>query len=397
MKINKCRFCKGDLKRVLSLRKVPVVNRFLTKKELGQGEKYPLRLVGCKKCGLVQLDFIVSPDKLFLHYDYLTSASKPLVDSLEKLALFCIRNYHLGSKSRVLDIGCNDGSFLEIFKKRKITSIGIEPSRTISKIARKKGLDVTSDFFNLELAGRLLGKHGSFDLICATRVMANILSLSDFAKSIKLLLSPKGVFIAEVSSLSEMLKKGQFDAVYHEHYSYFSEKFLHKLFGDNGLTIFKIEKLKSQGGELRIFATHKSAKLKKARTSEKDLEKYYSSFAESAVKLKKKLRQLIKSKKGARIIGLGAPAKAVTLLNYCGLDNKTIARIADSTSSKQGKYMPGVGIPIFPESDLLKTKADYYLLLAWNYKDEMLKKMKKILPKNSKVIIPFPKLEVLSI
>lgn len=395
MRITHCRFCQGKLSKVLSLGKMPIVNYFPAKEELVLEKKYPLEFCVCQQCGLAQLGFLIPPQRIFRAYHFLTGASKPLVLHLNKLSDLCIKECKLNSRSNVLDIGCNDGSFLLNFKKNKMKTLGVEPAFNMAQFAQSRGLTVIPEFFDYALAKNILAAHGRFDLITATRVLANIIELNDFVRGVKLLLSPKGTFVVEVGSLSEMLTKFQFDAIYHEHFSYFSFATLQKLIKKHGLSIFKLEKSLFQGGELRIFATHSKRVTRELRMDEGISENDFATFAKNVRQFKRNLRKLFTDLKGTTVAGFGAPAKGVTLLNYCGIGKDHIAFIVDSTPLKQGRFLPGLHIPIFPEEHLEEKSVDYILLLAWNYKDQILRKIRKLTKKGTKVIIPFPKLEVI--
>lgn len=397
MHITKCRFCQGKLGLVLSLGQIPIVNYFPSKKELSSEKKFPLDFCVCENCGLAQLSYIVPKEDIFKSYHFLTGASKPLVDHLKKLAGFLIVEFKLGSKSKVLDIGSNDGTLLLEFKKRGIQTLGIEPALNMTRVTKNKNLDTIEGFFDGKSSRKILKKYGKFDLISATRVLANVMDINDFISGVSLLLSSKGVFVAEVSALSEMLFRYQFDSIYHEHYSYFSFSTLSKILEKHNLRIFKLEKSVFQGGELRIFATHRGNISEKLYMKDAVTKKDYIDFANNVKKFRKRFISLIDSKKGLSVAGFGAPAKGVTLLNYCDVGIDKISFIVDSTPFKQGRYMPGVHIPIFKESYLKDKNIDYCLLLAWSYKQEILKKIKKMTKKNTKVIIPFPKLDIINL
>jgi len=394
MKIKNCRFCSGQLSLVLSLGSMPIVNYFPSKKEITDEKKYPLDLCVCKKCGLCQLGFIVEPERIFRNYHFLTGASKPLVSHLAELADLCIKKFRMNSRSKILDIGCNDGSFLLNFKRKKLTTLGVEPAVTMAQFAKSRGIDVLPEFFNQNLAKKIKANYGQFDLIFATRVLANIVDLNSFMRGIKLLLSSKGAFIAEVGSLSEMLSKFQFDAIYHEHYSYFSFSTLQGLLKRYGLRIFKLEKSLFQGGELRIFATHKENVSKELRMDEGIGKRDFSSFAVNVRDFKWRFNKLFNDLQGKTIGGYGAPAKGVILLNYCNLGKDKIEFIVDSTPLKQSRFLPGLHIPIYPEEYLRGKKVDYILLLAWSYRDQIIRKIKKLTKGKTKVIIPFPEFEI---
>lgn len=395
MKQQSCRLCKGRLQTILSLGDMPLVNYFPIEKEIGQERKYPLTLCVCRSCSLVQLDYIVSPDKIFPVYHYESGASKPLVVHLEQMVEGAITMFGLKKGSKVLDIGANDGSSLMYLKKKGMKGLGVEPGKNIVKLARERGIQMVEGFFTKKLAKTIHKKHGLFDALFATHMLANVVDLHDFMEGIKLVLAPKGVIVLEVGDVEEMIQKVQFDAIYHEHYSYFSLASLTKLLEEHGLKIVRAEKNPFHGGSIRIFAKHDGFKTQDSRFKKREGrplgKKNYQEFAEKVGEFRKEFRAFFKKNKGKIIVGYGAPAKAVTLLNYCGIGKKEIQLIIDTTTAKQGRVMPGVHIPIVFEEKLREIKPDYCILFAWNYKKEIVPKLQRVLPKTTKIIIPHKK------
>lgn len=387
-KISRCRFCWGSLKKVIKLGKIPPVNYFTSKKS---SQKYPLELAVCSKCELIQLSSILDPKLLFKKYHYQTGASVTLIKDLKQLAKNCIKEFKLASDSKkVLDIGCNDGTFLKEFKQEGIKAVGIEPGKKVVELAQEKGVEVVKDFFDLRSSRKIRQKYGNFDLVTSLHNLANIVDINDFLAGVKFVVSKSGVFIIEVADASKMIKEARFDSIYHEHYNYLTFPVLKRILSFNGFKIFRLEKNLKQGGSIRIFA--RPAEEKKVKFPKIKLEKYYK-YAKKVEQTKLKLKEVLTDLKGKRIVGFGAPAKAVVVVNLLGLKKKQIDFIVDSTPLKQGKFIPGTNIPVFSEDYLKNIDADYCLLLAWNYHEEILKKLKKM-KKRLKVIIPFPKLKV---
>lgn len=394
MKIRNCRVCGGELSLILSLGKIPVVNYFPSFEELQSEKKYPLEIFVCKECSLVQLGYLLNGSKLFKNYHFLSSASTPLVGHLDSLAERIISTFSLATGSSVLDIGCNDGSLLSSFKKRDFDVMGVEPSSNAISIARDKGIPVVNDFFNFKVAQKLVKQNHKFDLVTATRVLANIDDLNDFLTGVSTVLTEKGIFVIEVAAFDEMIERGEFDTFYHEHLSYFTPESIAYLFRKNNLKIVFQERTGFQGGELRVAAIPVASSLPAISTV--NLSNYLS-FSQNVVDYRLKMQKLFADIKGSRVVGFGAPAKGVTLLNYCKLGSEQIQYIVDSTPLKQGRYLPGVHIPIFPEEYMKKGNVDYVFLLAWNYKDAILEKVKSLTKTGTKVIIPYPSLEIIKI
>lgn len=410
MEVNKCRICGSGISKVLSLGRFPAVNYYLTLDDLKRKEKkYPLNFCICETCGLGQLDEIVKAGDLFSTYHYISSTSAPLKSHLESLAQVCIKKFNFTRESKVLDIGCNDGTLLIYLKKFGIQTLGIDPAKNVLEETRKLGIKVLTVFFTEKISKDVLAKEGQFDAIITTNTLAQITNLHDFVKGIKNLLKDSGSLIIEVGYLPEMLKRETFDSIYHEHYSYFSLMSLVHLFDGNGLEVYDAEEIESHGGSLRIFVKHKDNKkikitkrvhnlIQKEKSMKINDKATYKKFVNNALNFKKNFKNLLfdLKKNNATIVGIGAPAKSVILLNFSGVDHTIISYITDSTPYKQNRFMPGVRIPIMPESKLIEDKSiDYFVLLAWTYRDAILNKLHKLGRSKVKIIIPFPKLLIL--
>jgi SAM-dependent methyltransferase len=392
MKITHCRYCGANLQPILSLGNLPLVNYFPKKNEQAREKRYPLNFVICTGCGLAQLDYIVPPDDVFLHYHYTTGASFPLVAELGRLAETTVSRFHLTHSSQVLDIGSNDGTLLTFFVQKNIKVLGVEPSRFLGKFAKERGISTINGFFSNKIAETIRKTRGQFDLIFATHVLANIVNLKDFTSGIKEILAPQGTVIIEVGYLGSMLARGEFDAIYHEHYSYFSLQTLSRILNDQGLSIIDVERCSAQGGAIRVYAQHTSVVVHPYEIHERITNAQYVQFVRKILEFREKFRRILQRYLGKTIVGVGAPAKAVTLLSYCGIKANTIAYIVDSTPAKQGRVLPGVHIPIEKPTLLIKKQPDVVVIFAWNYRDAIIDQLIRILPKGTPVIVPFPNL-----
>lgn len=391
MGIKKCNFCKGEIYPIISLGKMPLANYFPKRSEINNEKKYPLELGVCLKCSLVQLTKLIDPKIIFKKYHFLTSASNPLIKNHQNLISDIKSRIFVDKNTKILDVGCNDASLLENFGTG-LKLLGVEPSKKHCEIAKGKGINVINDFFSLELARKIKKKYGTFDVITATRVLANIYDLNDFLSGINLLLNEKSLFVVEVSDFDEIMKRGEFDVVYHEHYSYFTKESIKNIFAKNCLGIYEIQKTNFQGGELRVFAKKDAKVLPKYKPIK--IFKYIK-FKNKVVNYKKKLLRIFENLSNKNIAIYAAPAKASTLLNYCGINSSQIKFAVDSTQFKQGKFIPGTGIKVYKEEYLKDKKIDYIFVLAWNYIDSIAVKIKKLAPKAS-VIVPFPRIQILS-
>jgi len=400
-----CRLCSGkEFKLILDLGLQPPSNSFLTKVQVKKSErKFPLRLYLCKKCRHLQLLDVVDKRYLFSNYLYMTSANKPIVDHFQTYANEVYDKFLDGKKgARVIEIGSNDGTLLKKFRKYDVDVLGIEPARNLAKISNRSKIKTENHFFDYKLAKRL-GKRKKADVIIANNVLGHIDNLREFIRGISQLISDDGVFVFEVPHALELIKKLEFDTIYHEHLSYFMVLPLERWLNNNNLEIFDIEKQKVHGGTLRIFVSKKrNYKIKNSvgRIKKQEISfgidkigtfnEFSKKIVELRVSLTKKLNRL--SEQNYQIFGYGAPAKGNVLLNYCHIDTNFLDFVTDTTILKQNKYTPGTHIPIKSPNVLTKKgKNCVGLLLAWNYKDSIVKNERKFLKRGGKFLVPIPK------
>ncbi len=405
--VNNCRICgSSPLKTFLSLGPLPTPNGYLSKDDLAKKEpKYPLDIGRCSKCGLVQLTSIVRPDIMFTNYKYIPSASKTMITHFDEMSHEIIEEYCLKKGSLAIDIGSNDGTLLKSFKSRGMKVLGIDPAENLASIATREGITTLPEFFSSSLAKNIVKKYGKADVITGTNVVAHISDLVDLFKGIEILLSKGGVFVAEFPYLVDLLDNTEFDTIYQEHLSYFSIKPLIHLMKISGLWISDVQKQNVHGGSIRVFVRKGNRKnisdsvagflaLEKSKNIYTD--KTYKEFVKRVEEKKSQLVNLLKILKKSRykIVGCGASARGNILLNYFGINNQILDYIVDSTPYKQGLYTPGHHIPIISESNILKDQPDYVLLLAWNFKDEILKKQSEYRKRGGKFILIVPDVEI---
>lgn len=404
MRLFCCRICKNNtITKFLQLGKLPLPNGFLGEKDLKKRETYyPLNAGYCTNCGLVQLLEIVDPEEMFRNYVYIPSASKTRMNNFASIAQNAKEKVELNSGSLVIDIGSNDGSLLSFFKGYGIKTLGIDPATNLAKIAELKGIETINNYISSSLARKISKTIGKAEIITATNVIAHIDNLHELFMAAEILLRDNGLFICEFPYLLDLLQNNQFDTIYHEHLSYFSIRPLMQLMNHVKLQIVDVVRTPIDGGSLRVFFSKKneyhkpSLKLTKMLSEENesglDDPRTYIQFTKNVKKLKKELKEtLIRlKKKGKTIAAYGAAAKGNILLNYCGITDKIIDFAVDSTPYKQGLYMPGSHIRIFPEIEILKRKPDYTLVLAWNFAKEIMDKEKKYANDGGKFIIPVP-------
>jgi 2-polyprenyl-3-methyl-5-hydroxy-6-metoxy-1,4-benzoquinol methylase len=405
-----CRFCNKELTQLfVSLGASPLSNAYLKKEQLCKKESfYPLDVHVCDRCFLVQLPEFENPENIFSDYAYFSSYSDTWLKHAKEYVDEMIKLFGINKSSYVVEIASNDGYLLQYFQKNGTPVLGIEPARNVALVAQEKGIPTQVVFFGTETAMRLASEGKSADLLLGNNVLAHVPDLNDFVAGLKILLKPDGVITMEFPHLFRLIEGGQFDTIYHEHFSYFSFLTVEKVFSAHGLVIFDVEELPSHGGSLRIYAKHQNdtAKKKSARVSEleqREVSKgyarldFYLDFEEKVKDVKRNILDfLIKAKREKKVIvGYGAPAKGNTLLNYCGIRNDFIDYTVDRSPHKQGLYLPGSRIFIDTPEKIRETKPDYVFILPWNIKDEIMQQMFFIREWGGKFVIPIPKVLVI--
>jgi SAM-dependent methyltransferase len=388
----------------------PLSNSYLTQDSLQRAEPfYPLHAFVCSECFLVQLPQFESPRHLFSDYAYFSSYSDSWLAHAKAYAGAMTARFGLGAASQVTEIASNDGYLLQYFKERGIPVLGVEPAANVAEVARQKGIPTRVQFFGAAAAQELAREGLCADLLLGNNVLAHVPDLNDFVAGLKIALKPKGVITMEFPHLLRLMQENQFDTIYHEHFSYFSFTTVEKVFARHGLILFDVEDLATHGGSLRIYGRHAEAGAREMSGRVTDLKKRevlaglatlaaYAAFAEQVRETKRALLEfLIATKRaGKRIAGYGAPAKGNTLLNYCGVRQDFLDYTVDRSPHKQGHYLPGTHIPIYPPEKLRETKPDYVLILPWNLKDEIVGQMAHIREWGGKFVVPIPRVEVLS-
>lgn len=408
MTITNCRSCgAGSLAMVLSLGKTPLANALPTKEELATPEEtFPLDLVFCGKCSLLQITETVSPEKLFRDYLYFSSFSDAMVRHAEAIATRLVETEKLTGESLAMEIASNDGYLLQHYKKRGVPVLGIEPAVNVAKVAEsERGVRTISEFFGKELATQLAARGEMADVIHANNVLAHVADLNGVVEGFSIVLKDKGTLVVEAPYAKDFIDHTEFDTIYHEHLCYFSLTALDALMERHGLLVKDVERLPIHGGSLRIFVGQKQFSERgprvvallqeEAKWGVNDLV-FYKGFAGKVQALKVSLHDTIAALKaeGHSIGAYGASAKGATLLNHFGIDTKFIDFVSDKSTYKQGRFMPGVHIPIVGPEELQKRMPDYCLLLTWNFKDEILKAQDNYRLNGGKFIIPIPEVTI---
>ena len=393
---------KNKIIEFLDLGNQPLANSYIKKKDLAKKER-KYRLIVCfnKLNKLVSIKKTFSSKDMFNdEYPYRSSTSQTMSLHLKRLA----QKIKKIKPNKILEIGSNDGCFIKNFDRKK--TIGVEPCSNVEKITKKQKYNTYPEFWSPKLAKKILKKHKKVNLIFSSNTISHIKNLDEVFKGINIVLDEKGMFILEDPSLLECLKKNTYDQFYNEHIYVFSYLSLQKALKKHNLEIFKIEKLKIHGGSNRYYIKKKTNKIKfhisvshhKFKEIKYGLEslKTYIKFAKRIENSKKKLFSIFTKckKNNKKIIGYGATAKSVTILNYCNINNSMINYFVDTTPDKQNKYTPGTKILIKKYSNLINDNVDYAFLGAWNFKKEIFTKEKKYIKKGGKFIIhtPYPRI-----
>jgi len=403
MKIKFCRICLSqDMNDYLNLGKMAPADSFVNTNSKKNQSYFPLEVCICQNCGMSQLNYTVPPDILYQNeYPYESSITETGRKHFFEMASEVVSEVNVKKGELVIDIGSNVGVLLQGFVNKNCKVLGIEPAGNIASKAKSSGIETINDFVSQTLAKSIVQDYGKAEVVCITNVFAHIHDLDDLMASIDIMLSEKGCFIIEAPHFLSLVQNLEYDTIYHEHLLYITIKPLSKLFARFGFVINNVKKVKIHGGSVRISVSRIgvrpiSGKVEAIIEDEVkaglfDIEKL-NVFRVKVEEHRKNIRKVILNlhKRGYRIAAVSAPAKGMTLLNYCGLDDKIIEFVTEKSLLKIGKFTPGGLIPVVSDDHLLETMPDYALLLAWNFKTEIKKNLKKYTDSGGKFIIPIP-------
>jgi len=400
----KCRCCGSSfVQSIIPLGKLPLANALLSSVDNIKEQYYNLEVMLCENCGLAQLRDLIDPKNMFSEYVYFSSNS----DTMLKSAADLVEKTRpkLQDDALIIEIASNDGYLLKNYVKNNIKVLGIDPAQNIAKVANENGIFTLCEFFGVDLAFRLAEEGKKADVVHANNVMAHVPEINGFIKGIKHILKHNGQAIIEVPYFFDLIKKLEFDTIYHEHVFYFTVKSLKFAFQSQGLEIFDIEKIAIHGGTLRLFVGHAGVfDIKPIINVMIDEEvafglsqlETYEHFMHGLQKLHKQLHQILgelKLKK-LKIAAYGASAKGTTLLNFFGIDSNYLDFVVDKSIVKQDLYTPGTHLKIKAPKALQEEAVDYALLLTWNFAEEIIEQQQPFVQNNGKFIIPLPEVRV---
>ena len=406
----KCRHCGAELKLTLvDLGSAPPSNAYLTIQKLQNPEKwFPLRVLVCEQCWLVQTEDFAQADELFdADYAYFSAFSSSWLTHSERYVSDMAQRFSLNEQSHVVEIAANDGYLLQYVKALGIPCTGIEPTASTASAARAKGIDIVEEFFGVNLAKQLVADGKQADLTAANNVLAHVPEINDFVAGFTALLKPNGVATFEFPHLLNLIELNQFDTIYHEHFSYLSLTAVQHIFAANGLSVFDVQELPTHGGSLRVFAQRTDTGLQvindqvrlllqKEESAGMRTAEYYTGFQGKSEKVKDDfVAFLIEAKrKGKSVAAYGAAAKGNTLMNFAGIRSDLIQFAVDKNPAKQGKYMPGSRIPIVSEDRLIEERPDYVVILPWNLREEVMQQLAYVQEWGGKFVTAVPDLKL---
>lgn len=402
-----CLICETEIEPFHSFGRMPIANGFLLPEQFASEYFFELKVAHCPVCGMVQLTEHVDREKMFHeNYAFYSSTSKRMAEHFQRLAED-VRARHLKGKDPfVVEIGSNDGITLQHFAGAGIRHLGIEPSANVAEVARGKGVQTVCRFFDEALAREIVSEHGQADAFLGANVMCHIPYLHSVAEGIRLLLKPGGVLIYEDPYLGDIVEKTSYDQIYDEHAFYFSVASVSHLFGEHGMEVVDIAPQNVHGGSMRYVIAHKGSRpvsqaVERQRAKERSLGLHqpstYKQVSRNIERSRDELMKLLREMKrqGKRVVGYGATSKSTTVTNYCGITPDLVEFISDTTPIKQGKFSPGVHIPVRPYAEFVSRYPDYALLFAWNHGEEIMAKEGAFVAAGGKWISYVPKVAVL--
>ena len=405
-----CRMCRGgDLYLFLDLGFAPPSDSLLAPEHMNEPETFfPLRVVQCRTCGLTQLDHVVDPTHMYGEkYLYESSITRTGQEHFFSMAKDIAAAFNLGANDLAVDIGSNVGVLLEGFKRCGLRVLGIDPAPRICARANERGIETWPELMTQEVAAKIVAAKGQAKVVTATNVFAHIDQKDGLMAVINQLLTPDGIFVIEAPYLVDLIDNLEYDTIYLEHLEYLSVKPLVQFFARHNLELFHVERYGIHGKSIRVFVGRPgqypvSASVQTLIQLETDKKIYdrnsLDQFAAKVLNHKMTLTELLVSLKaqGKKIVGISAPAKGNTILNYCHFDSALISCIAEKSDIKPGRFTPGMHIPIISEDQLKAEQADYGIIFAWNFAEEIMRNVSWFIEQGGQFIIPIPDIRIVS-
>lgn len=401
-----CLVCNSEYQPFVDFGQMPIANAFATRDEAENEYTFPMKVGFCENCKMVQLVEQPDREKMFHeNYAFFSSTSNYMKNHFKRFSESVISLQNLNKNSFVVEIGCNDGIMLQNFMTNKIPSLGIEPSKNVAQVARDKGIEVVTEFFDESLAELILHDHKKADAILSANVMCHIPYMHSIFQGVRKLMDDDGVFIFEDPYLGEVIEKTSFDQIYDEHVFLFSALSISFLANMHDLELIDVEPQITHGGSMRYTIAHKGKKnvsknvldmIAREKNIGLDKQETYKGFTDSVNDIKKDLIELLTKLRadGKKVVAYGATSKSTTVTNYFGITPELVECIYDTTPIKQNKLSPGAHIPVLPYEQFRESNPDYVLLFAWNHATEIMEKEKNFMGKNRHWVTYIPKVMV---
>ena len=403
-----CRLCGAELTRsFVDLGMSPLCESYVEAADLDAPETfYPLHVLLCTECLLVQLPAHVSGEEIFSDYAYFSSYSDSWVAHAKRYADDMTARLDLSSSSLVTEVASNDGYLLQHFHAAGIPVLGVEPAANVAKAAIGKGIRTVVRFLGQGTGAEIADAYGQADLVAANNVFAHVPDIRGFAAGLRALVKDNGLVTLEFPHLFRLIERRQYDTIYHEHYSYLSLRTAARALETAGLQITDVEELTTHGGSLRVYAqpvetaNGPSTAIDSVLTAEAAAGLHtaegHEGFAGDVLKIKSDLLEFLfaAARDGKSVAGYGAPGKGNTLLNHCGIRSDLLSYTVDRSPVKQGKFLPGTHIPIYAPERLSETKPDYILVLPWNLREEISHQLSYAHSWEARLVFPIPELEI---
>ncbi|MFH1654807.1 MAG: class I SAM-dependent methyltransferase [Pseudomonadota bacterium] len=405
--MKKCLICNTHIEPFIDFGKMPIANGFLTKDRFAEEYFFEMKVAFCPHCKMVQLIDQPDREKMFHeNYAFFSQTSKGMIAHFAEFADHALKDYIKSNDPFVVEVGSNDGIMLKNFAARKIRHLGIEPSSNVAKVAMDSGINTISEFFDEKLARKIVDKYGKADAYLAANVMCHIPYFHSIAEGINILLKDDGVAMFEDPYLGDVIEKTSYDQIYDEHVFLFSVSSISYVFNEHGMEVIDVEPQSTHGGSMRYVIAHKGTKpiskrvgeqLKKEHDLGLHLPDTYDKFRKNCEQSKESLKRLLVEFKrdGDRVVGYAATSKSTTILNYCGIGSELIEYICDTTPIKQGRFSPGMHIPVKSYQEFKTKYPNYAFLFAWNHSEEIMAKEQDYKSTGGKWIVHVPTVKVL--